>query len=71
MTTTTLLLPAAGPADRPSPPVPDDTIERCYWCSRPGCQWCPVNRCPDPGNSQCACPACAADLIEQPWVVLA
>lgn len=60
MTTTILTMP--GLADRPSQPVPDYTIEDCYWCGRPGCQWCPANRCPDPLNQQCHCLSCAVEM---------
>ncbi|WP_225853664.1 hypothetical protein [Micromonospora sp. AMSO31t] len=49
----------------------DDTIELCYWCGRPGCQWCAANRCPDPLNRGCACASCAADLIEETPAVTA
>ena len=38
----------------------DDTIQLCYWCGRPGCQWCSANRCPDPLNQHCQCPGCVA-----------
>jgi hypothetical protein len=46
-----------------------DTADSCYWCGRPGCRWCPANRCPDPRNPQCACPSCNADLTEETLAV--
>ncbi|MEW2386323.1 hypothetical protein AB0873_30215 [Micromonospora sp. NPDC047707] len=36
--------------------------DACYWCGRPGCQWCPANCCPDPRNPHCDCPSCAAEV---------
>ncbi|MGN9894037.1 hypothetical protein ACTMS9_25040 [Micromonospora sp. L31] len=49
----------------------DDTIELCYWCGRPGCQWCVANRCADPRDPQCACPSCVAEVTEVSSVVTA
>ncbi|WP_247659244.1 hypothetical protein [Micromonospora sp. U56] len=49
----------------------DETIELCYWCGRPGCQWCPTNRCPDPLNQQCQCRGCIATRADEAELAVA